>query len=60
MQIFVIQTFMFILYCVQMVLVKKRKRKKKNKYTFEMYLQLVFLLVFSPISDLLFLSNLCL
>lgn len=51
---------MFILYCVQMVLVKKRKRKKKNKYTFEMYLQLVFLLVFSPISDLLFLSNLCL
>lgn len=50
---------MFILSCVQMVLVKKRKRKK-NKHTFEMYLQLVFLLVFSPISDLLFLSNLCL
>lgn len=45
-----------------MVLVKMKTTKQNKKIThiFEMYLQLVFLLVFDPVSDLLFLKKLCL
>lgn len=41
-QIFmIIQTFVFVLSCVQMVLVKKKINRKLNP-VFEMYLRLVF------------------